>query len=82
MNKMSAAIFGFILAGAVSQFVATYTMHANRRVEMHANEEAGTVSEANLHWSIMHIRDEAGAIRNLIVLTNVLLAAILGALLF
>ena len=33
-------------------------------------------------WTIVHIRDDLGAIHNLIVLANGLLAGILGALRF
>jgi hypothetical protein len=40
------------------------------------------VSRANIDWSIMHIRNDVGGIHNLIIITNALLAGILGALLF
>ena len=82
MSKTSAAVIGWMLASLGSYIIATYTVHANRRVEMDANERSGTVSEANIHWSIMHVRDDVGAIHNLITMTNGLLAAILGTLLF
>jgi hypothetical protein len=80
--KMGAAIIAGALALIASTVMATHTVKDNRLVEMDANEKAGTVSRANIHWSTIHIRDDVEAIHNLIIITNLLLAGILGALLF
>jgi hypothetical protein len=82
MSKTNAAIIGGVLAWIASTVMAIYTAHRNRQLEMDANEKSGTVSRANIDWSIIHIRDDVGGIHNLITITNALLAAILGALLF
>jgi hypothetical protein len=63
--------------------MAVYTVNANRRVEVEANQKSEDVwSDADMKWTVVHIRDDVGAVHNLIVIANALLAAILGSLLF
>jgi hypothetical protein len=44
-------------------------------------EKAEPLSTSEKDWTIVHIRDDLGAIHNLIILANGLLAGILGVLL-
>jgi hypothetical protein len=82
MTRVGAAVAAFFVAWFASYFIATRAIGDNRRVEFDANEKSGSLTEANVHWSIVHIRDDIGAIHNLIVMTNGLLAALLAVLLF
>jgi len=72
MSKIVVASIGFSVACLWSYFMATHTVRANRRAE-------GTMDERS---SILYIRDDIGAIHNLTVITNGLLAAILATILF
>jgi purine-cytosine permease-like protein len=81
MSKISAAIVAFSIVWIISYIVARRTIYGNRHVEWDANENL-EVSQQNVQWSIIHIRDDIGAIHNLIVIANGLLAGILAALLF
>jgi hypothetical protein len=80
--KALAALVAFFIAGVVSYKVSQHTLQQNRKTEWEANEKAGELTQADLHWTIAHIRDDIGSIHNLIFLTNGLLAAILAALIF
>jgi hypothetical protein len=83
MSKISTAVMAFGIAFLGSVLLARRTIGANRRVEMTTdNERLDPVSEANLHWSIVHIRDDIGPMHNLLIIANGLLAAILAAIIF
>jgi hypothetical protein len=82
MIKIMAAFAAFLAVLFVSYRIALGTLASNRNAEMAQNERAGSLSEAQMHWTIVHIRDDIGAMHNLLVLTNALLAALLAAQIF
>jgi hypothetical protein len=82
MSKTSAAAAGFILAFFASWLMANYTVYVNRRHLEELEKKGEALSEAKIQWSILHIRDDIGAIYNFLIIANGLLAGILGALLF
>ena len=70
-----------MLAGAWGSYrTATGTMRENRKVEWPDNEKSEPLTSPALHWTIVHIRDDVGAIHNLIGIANTLRAGILAAL--
>jgi hypothetical protein len=81
MEKIIVAAIAFGAAAFASFMIAQGTTASNRATEFPANEKAEPLSISERDWTIVHIRDDLGAIHNLIVLANGLLAGILGALL-
>jgi hypothetical protein len=82
MIRVLAAITAFALASFLSLRLVKAMSSGNRDIEWTANEQSGALSETSIHWTIVHIRDDIGSIVGLIIVTNGLLAAILGAHLF
>ena len=80
--KITAAVVAFFLAFAGSAAFSVFTHDRNRAVEWDRAESSGSLSEAQLHWLVAHIRDDIGSIHNLIVITNGLLAALLAFMIF
>jgi hypothetical protein len=81
MNKWIAAAIAFSAAGSLSALLTTYLTSDNRSKEWNANLESGELTPSQLHWTLVHIRDDIGPIVGLLVLTNSLLAAILAVML-
>jgi hypothetical protein len=82
VSTLIVAAIAFIVAVIGSAVAANKTVMKNRTTEWPENEKSETLSSPELHWSIVHIRDDVGSIQNLIVIANGLLAAILAALIF
>jgi len=68
--------------GRASLKISISTISSNRSVEFPQNDDSEPLSQSAKDWTVVHIRDDLGSIHNLMVLTNALLAAILGAILF
>lgn len=76
---MSAGVAAFAAAYASTKF-SLHTLASNRAAEFPENEKSQPLSASQKDWTLVHIRDDLGAIHNLIVLANGLLAAILTVL--
>jgi hypothetical protein len=81
MFKPVFALIAFSIAMWASSKLANSTIGSNRGVEWKENEKAGELSNQQIHWTVVHIRDDIGGIHNLLTVANGLLAAILVALL-
>jgi hypothetical protein len=81
MEKIFVAAIAFGVAAYASLKIAQGTSNSNRATEFPAMEKAEPLSTSEKDWTIVHIRDDLGAIHNLIILANGLLAGILGVLL-
>jgi hypothetical protein len=69
-----------IIAAFYSTKISLWTVGSNRKVEFPENKKSEPLTEPELHWTLVHIRDELGSIHNILVLTNALVAGILATL--
>jgi hypothetical protein len=70
-----------VFAGAfVSEKIGVRTLANNRKVEWPENKKSETLSQAELHWTIVHVRDDIGSVYSVLVVTNALLAGVLVAI--
>jgi hypothetical protein len=76
------AMIGFSLALGLSRRVIKDSQVQNRAAEWPEMEKGDPIKKPILDWTLVHIRDDLGSLHNLIPITNGLLAAILGALIF
>lgn len=80
----SMQIMGVAAAGAIMGFIQWRTRNfgaETRASEWDLNEECATLSRQQLHWTIVHIRDELSSLFLKKDITNLLLAMILAAIL-
>lgn len=82
MLKLIVVVVAVFAGGFISEKIGRWVLANNRKVEWPENENSGTLSEAQLHWTIAHIRDDIGSVYGLLMVTNALLAGVLAALLF
>jgi hypothetical protein len=82
MTKLAAAAAAFTIMCFISSFLITRTMQSNREIEWDANKKSELLTPSELHWTVVHIRDDIGSATGLLAITNALLAAILAAVLF
>lgn len=82
MIRIIAAAAGFVIAALASAKLGIHTTVQNRAVEWPENEKSKSFTDPEIQWTIMHIRDDLGAVHTLIVIMNGLLGAILAALIF
>jgi len=80
--KLAAVAAAFCVAAYASVRVALNTIGNNRAVEFDENERQSNLSDAQIRWTVIHIRDDIGAIHNLLVVANGLLAALVVASFF
>lgn len=69
-----------IVAAFYSTKISLWTVGSNRKVEFPENKKSEPLTGPELHWTLVHIRDELGSIHNILVLTNALVAGILATL--
>jgi hypothetical protein len=80
--KVLTVALALAVGALVSATFAKRTVGANRSAEWSQNEKSDELSVSQLHWTVVHIRDDIGGIHNLLILTNALLAGLLAALIF
>ena len=74
------ALIAGIVAFKASGYMINRVQRGNRKIEWETNENSNRLSQSQKDWQIVHVRDDVGSIAGLLVITNVLLAAILGCL--
>jgi hypothetical protein len=74
------ALIAGIVAFKASGYMINRVQRGNRKIEWETNENSDRLSQSQKDWQIVHVRDDVGSIAGLLVITNVLLAAILGCL--
>jgi hypothetical protein len=78
--KLTVIAIAIFLGALASMKVVAVTIPANRKSEWRENEKSVALTETQLHWTIVHIRDDIGSIHNVLVLTNALLAGVIAAI--
>jgi hypothetical protein len=65
IEKAVAASIAFMLAALASGKIAQKTVFRNRDAEFKENERSLSLTASERDWTIVHIRDDVGAIHNL-----------------
>jgi hypothetical protein len=69
-----------VVAAFYSSKISLWNVGSNRKVEFPENKLSEPLTEPELHWTLVHIRDDLGSIHTILVLTNALVAGILATL--
>ena len=73
---ISVAFIAFLVMWRIAVGVGIKVQDSNRKKEWEANESSEILSEQQLHWTIVHIRDDLGLIATLLAFVVGLLSAL------
>ncbi len=78
--SLAVIIASVLIGAAASNKFSIKTLANNRAREWTENERSDPLSQAAVHWTVVHIRDDIGSIHNVLIITNGLLAGVLATL--